>query len=73
MKTNWYIWGATNHFRRPARFAVEATSEVEARARVYKLYDDHDHRFEVDASPRIMETEDDLHGATLHPQPTKGN
>lgn len=72
MKTNWYIWGASNHRRRPARFAIEATTEAEAKARAFKLYDDHDHRFEVNvASPRIMETQDDLYGATLHPLPTQ--
>jgi len=67
MTTHWYIWGATNSRRRPSRFAIEATSEEEARARVYRLYDDHDHRFEADHKPRVMETQDDLYGATLHP------
>jgi hypothetical protein len=68
MKT-WYIWGASNSRRRPSRFAIEATSESEARARALRLYDDHDHRFEaIHTNARIVQSKDDLYGATLHPK-----
>ena len=69
MKTHWYIFGASNHPRRCPRFAVEATSEDEAKARIWRLYDDGYHRWEARITPRVMQTKDDLYGATMHPLP----
>jgi hypothetical protein len=63
----WYIWGANNSPRRPSRFAIEASSESEARARAFRIYEDRDHRFEAGYPARITQSEDDLFGSTLHP------
>ena len=71
MSTNlhWYIWGANDHPRRVARFAVEAESEEEAKARVWKLYDDHDHRRETQHPAKVADSPDALFACVLHHRP----
>lgn len=67
-KMFWYVWGATGSSRRPPRFAVEAESEQAARERVFRLYDDHAHRFEAGFPARVAKNDDELHAAVLHPR-----
>lgn len=67
-KPKWYVWGQNGHYRRVGRFAIQSRSENEAKARGFRLYDDHGHRWELVNFPaRIAESDDDLFGATLHP------
>lgn len=68
-KLKWFVWGTNSRtavYRRAERFAIQALSESEAKARGVRIYDDTLHRLELSQPAKIAESGDDLFGATLH-------